>query len=118
MLIQNLKLKIENSFALIPVAFACGANETSTDFGCIPQDPPLFATKLYEIGLGLVGGVALLSIIYGAFLVLSSQGDAQKLSQGKSYIVYALGGLALAVGGYAFYRIIGGNIIKIPGFQQ
>ena len=98
-------------------------NETHTDFRdssgnnvCISNDPLKFATSIYGIGLGLVGGVALLSIIYGGFLVLTSQGDPVKLQNGKNYIVYALIGLALAVGGFAFYRIVGTDIIKIPGF--
>lgn len=92
-------------------------NCTQTDFGCIPHDPLQFASSIYGIGLSLIGGVALLSIIYGAFLVLTSGGDPNRLQNGKSYIVYALIGLALAVLGFAFYRIIGTNIIKIPGFS-
>lgn len=102
---------------LIPTVYACEPGETQTDLGCIPADPANFAATLYGIGLGMVGAVALLSIIFGAFLVLTSQGDPIKLNKGKSYIVYALIGLFLAVGGYAFYRIITTGIVEIPGFQ-
>lgn len=98
-------------------AATCPDGQSSSDFGCIPDDPGGFAAKIYSIGLLFVGGAALLSIIYGAFLVLTSSGEADKLNKGKSYIVYALIGLFLAVGGYAFYRIIGTNIIQIPGFK-
>ena len=93
-------------------------NEIHTDFNvCVSNDPLKFATSIYGIGLSLIGVIGLLSIIYGAFLVLTSQGDPTKLQNGKSYIVYALIGMALAVGGLAFYRIIGANIIKLPGFS-
>lgn len=92
-------------------------NCTQTDLGCIPNDPLGFASSLYGIGLTFIGGVAVLSIIYGAYLVLSSQGDPVKLQKGKDYIVYAIIGLVLAVLGFAFYRIIGTNIIKVPGFS-
>ncbi len=95
----------------------CQADQTSTDLGCVSHNPLQFASDIYGIGLSLIGGVALLSIIYGAFLVLTSSGDPVKLQNGKSYIVYALIGLALAVLGFAFYRIIGANVIKIPGFS-
>lgn len=88
-----------------------------TDLGCIPRDPASFASSLYGVGLWLIGGVAMLSIIYGAYLVLSSKGDPIQLQKGKSYIVYAIIGLLLALGGYAFYRIIATDILKIPGFQ-
>ena len=100
-----------------PTFAACGPNETPTDLGCIKNDPLGFASSLYSWGLGIIGGVAVLSIIYGAYLVLSSQGDPDKLTKGKSYIVYSIIGLILAVSGYAFYRIIGVDVIKIPGFQ-
>lgn len=87
-----------------------------TDLGCLPADPTGFTTKVYEIGLGLVGVVALLFIVYGAYLVLSSQGDPQKLNTGKNYIIYSVIGLVLAVGGYVFYQFIAGGVLKIPGF--
>lgn len=87
-----------------------------TDLGRIPTDPTGFATKIYEIGLGLVGLVALLFIIYGAYLVISSQGDVQKLNSGKNYIIYSIIGLILAVAGYAFYQFVAKGVLGIPGF--
>mgnify|MGYP001608101270 FL=1 len=104
-------------FMALPVYAQCQPGETSTDFGCISNDPLKFATSIYGIGLGLIGVIGLLSIIYGAFLVLTSQGDPIKLQNGRSYIVYALIGMGLAVGGFAFYRIIATNVIKLPGFS-
>lgn len=100
------------------VLAACGSNEQETDLGCVSNDDPIkFTTNLYGIGLGLIGAVALLSIVYGAFQVLTSQGDPGKIANGKSYIVYAIIGIVLAVGGYSFYRIIAHDVLKIPGFQ-
>ena len=91
-------------------------NYVETDLGRIPTDPTGFTTKIYEIGLGLVGVVALLFIVYGAYLVLSSQGDPQQLNTGKNYIIYSIIGLILAVGGYAFYQFVAEGVLKIPGF--
>ncbi len=105
------------SLLITPAYAACNAGEAETDFGCLASEPGQFASTIYSWGLGLIGGLALLFIVYGSFLVLSSQGDPVRLQNGKSYIVYSLIGLALALGGYAFYRIIAGNIIKIPGFN-
>lgn len=96
----------------------CPSGRTTTDLGCIPSDDPLtFASNVYGIGLGLIGSVGLLSIIYGGYLVLSSQGDLGQLQKGKSYIVYAIIGIVLAVSGFAFYQIIANDVLKIPGFN-
>lgn len=92
------------------------ADCVQTDLGCIPTDPTGFTTNLYQIGLGLVGLVALLFFIYGAYLVLSSQGDPQKLNSGKNYISYSIIGLVLAVAGYAFYQFVARGVLGIPGF--
>lgn len=88
---------------------------TQTDLGCIPNDPVAFVAKFYGIGLSLMGGVSLLFMIYGAFLILASQGSQEMIGRGKSYMSYAIGGLLLAVFGYLFIKIILGNILRIPG---
>ncbi len=91
-------------------------NCTPTDLGCIPNDPVGFVAKFYGIGLGLIGGVAVLFIIYGGYIILSSQGNPQNLNRGKSYIMYAIIGLLLAIFGFVFIQVIAVNILKIPGF--
>lgn len=95
----------------------CLPTEVSTELGCIPTDPVGFVAKFYGIGLGLIGGVAVLFIIYGGYIILSSQGNPQNLSRGKDYIMYAVIGLLLAVFGYVFVQIIAVNVLKIPGFS-
>jgi hypothetical protein len=96
---------------------AASVNCTATDFGCIPSDNPLqFTSSLYTIGLGFIGGVALLFIVWGGYLVLSSRGNPSQLQKGRDYILYSIIGLILAVGGYAFYHIIAKDVVKLPGF--
>ncbi|MDO8657948.1 MAG: hypothetical protein Q7K55_04360 [Candidatus Levybacteria bacterium] len=98
------------------MASVCSPNEISTDFGCIPDDPVGFVTRFYGIGLGFIGGVALLAIILGGYIILTSQGNPNQLNKGKSYILYAIIGLLLAIFGYVFIQVIAGDILHIPGF--
>lgn len=98
---------------LIAVATTC----TDTDIGCIPNDPIQLASKLYSIGLGLIGGISALFIIYGGYIILTSQGDSAQLEKGKSYIYYAIAGLLLAIFGFVFVQVVAVNILHIPGFQ-
>lgn len=99
---------------------AAAGNATScqqTDLGCIPTDPFAFVGSVYGIGLGLIGGVAILFLIYGGYLIMVSQGNPDKLNNGKSYIYYAIAGLVLAVFGFVFLQLIAVDILRIPGFK-
>lgn len=85
---------------------------------CVPQDPVQFASAFYGIGLGLIGGVAVLFIIVGAYIIMTSQGNPQRLNNGKSYIFYAIIGLLLAIFGYVFIEVVLIDILKLPGFRR
>ncbi len=98
---------------------ACPKGEVNiSDIGCVPQDPAGFAQKFYGIGLGLIGGVAVLFLIYGAYTILTSQGSPEQLNKGKSYIFYAIAGVLLAIFGYVFIEVVAIDILHIPGFKR
>jgi hypothetical protein len=97
---------------------ACLANETLTDFGCIPNSPVGFVEKFYGIGLGIIGGVALLGIIYGGYLTLTSQGNLMQLEKGKRYLSSSIAGVLLAVFALLFIQVVAVNILQIPGFSR
>ena len=111
MLIKNLKF-------LLVYAADCPTGEVPSDLGCIPQDPVPFASRIYSYGLGFIGIVAVLFIMYGGFLVLTSKGDQFQLQKGKSYIVSAIIGIVLAVSGFVLYQILAVDVLKIPGFGR
>lgn len=100
------------------MAVVCQAEEILVEsLGiCVPNEPVAFVMKFYGVGLGIIGGVALLSIMYGGYLVLTSAGNPLMLNKGKSYIFYAIAGLLLAIFGFVFVEVIAKNIISIPGF--
>jgi hypothetical protein len=104
--------------ASLAFAAECNSNEFQTDIGCIPNKPLDFAAKIYSIGLGFIGAVALLLIIYGGYLILASRGDQLQLQKGRSYVVSAIIGIVMAVAGYSIYQIIAVDVIKIPGFTR
>ncbi len=99
------------------ILLADASSCTNTDIGCIPNDPFKFVSTFYGYGLGLIGGVALLFIIYGGYIILTSQGQPDQLGKGKSYIYYAIAGLLLAIFGFVFIQVIAVDILHIPGFK-
>jgi hypothetical protein len=96
----------------------CLANQTATDFGCIPNDPIGFVAKFYGIGLGLIAGTAILGIIYSGYLLISSQGDPMQLAKGKRYLYSSIAGLLLAIFALVFIQVIAVDILNIPGFSN
>lgn len=96
----------------------CPSGKVCTDLGEVSTQSPFeFVSNIYGMGLGLIGGIALLAIIYGGYLILSSQGEPRKIQDGKQYIFYAIVGMFMAFAGFAIYGIIGGDVLKIPGFK-
>ncbi len=79
--------------------------------------PTKFVSDVYGIGLTFIGLVALIFIIYGGYLILSSSGEPDKIKVGKNYIVYSIIGLLLALAGFVFYQTIAQTVLGIPGFK-
>jgi hypothetical protein len=96
---------------------ACAVNQIATDFGCMPNDPIGFVQKFYGIGLGFVAGVALLALVYGGYVVMTSRGDPRRVNDGKSWIFYSIAGLMLAIFGYVFIQTVLVDILHVPGFK-
>ena len=95
----------------------CPEGSALTDLGCIPEDPLSFAQKFYDIGLGLIGIVSFFFILYGAFLIATSKGDPQKLTNGKTYVYYAVAGVIFTLLIFLIVKIVAVNTLSIPEFQ-
>lgn len=96
---------------------ACAVNEIATDLGCFPNDPIGFVQKFYPVGLGFVGGIALLTLILGGYVILTSKGNPERVNIGKQYIYYSIMGLLLAIFGFVFIEVVIVDILKVPGFS-
>src|SRR3989344_269629 len=97
---------------------SCMGSGTSawTAIGCIPTDPSAFIKKFVTFGAGLAGGIAFLLILFGGFQVMTSTGNPEKLNAGKELVVSAIAGLLLVIFSIFLLKIIGYNILGIPGF--
>ena len=97
----------------MPVGAAC----VNTGIGCIPTDPADLILRILEIAIGVAGGIALLSVVFGGFKVLTSSGNPDAISEGKGMITSAIAGLALILFSVAILNIIGFNVLGIPFFN-
>lgn len=88
-----------------------------TALGCIESDITKFiGNAILYWGIGLGGGFALLCIIYAAFMMQSSQGNPEKLKKAQEMITSCIMGLMLIIFSVFILKLIGVNILKIPGF--
>ncbi len=94
----------------------CLPNEIATDLGCIPNTPAGFTQKYFQIGLGIIGGVSFLGMIYGMILIGSSQGNTIQIQKGKKIVTSSIIGLLLAIFSIFIVRLIAIDILHIPGF--
>ncbi|KKR33724.1 MAG: hypothetical protein UT63_C0012G0003 [Candidatus Gottesmanbacteria bacterium GW2011_GWC2_39_8] len=90
-----------------------------TAIGCIPTDvSAILKDYVFVYGTGLAGGIAFLYFLYGAFLILTSMGSAEKINEGKEIMISAVSGLILIIFSVFLLGIIGVDILRIPGFTK
>lgn len=86
--------------------------------GCLPTDfSALIKDKVFPVGLGIAGGVAFLYFLYGAFMILTSSGNAETIEEAKQIITSALAGLLLIIFSIFILKVIGVDILQLPGFK-
>lgn len=65
------------------------------------------------LGLSIVGGLAFLLLIFGAFRVLTSAGNQEALRESREIIIAAVSGLIFVVFSVTLLKIIGRDIFNI-----
>ncbi len=87
-----------------------------TAVGCIKSQPTQLIQALIKLGLGAAGGVTLLTILVGGFMLTVSEGQPKRVDQAKELIVASLTGLLFIIFSVTLLQFIGWSIFKIPGF--
>jgi hypothetical protein len=88
-----------------------------TAVGCIQTSSPqsLFAA-VFRVGTGIAGGIAFLLILFGGFQILTSAGNPEQLNGGQELVSSAVAGLLLIIFSIFLLKLIGYDILRIPGF--
>lgn len=74
--------------------------------------------SLLNIIFSISGGIAFLYLLYGSFILATSQANPEKLNYGKRVIYGAIAGLLFILGSVFIVRFIASGILKIPGFGE
>jgi hypothetical protein len=105
-----------------PIAPAAGRQYTF--LGCLTTGAGSFqeggagnvVQSLLKIIFSIVGGVAFLYLIFGAFVIISSQNEPERLNYGRRVVYGAITGLIFALTSVLLVNLIAGQVLKIPGF--
>lgn len=96
----------------------CSEHGVWTAIRCVDFNLQNFiAHELFGFGVGLAGIIALLCIIYSAFLLQTSAGNPEKLKKAQEMLTSCIIGLLLILFSAFILRVIGVNILRIPGFS-
>jgi hypothetical protein len=89
-----------------------------TAIGCLGGETPNdFIASFLKIGTGLGGGVAFLLILFSGFQRITSAGNPEKLHEAKELMTAAVSGLLLIIFSIFLLRLIGVDILQIPGLN-
>jgi hypothetical protein len=73
---------------------------------------------ILNIIFSLSGGIAFLYLLYGSFIVVTSQANPERLNYGKRVIYGAIAGLIFTLGSVFLVQFSASGILKIPGFGE
>lgn len=74
-------------------------------------DARQFILSVTNFALGFLGLLAILIVIYGGFLYLTSAGEPDKAEKGKKSVTYAIIGIILILGSFAIVN----TVLQAPG---
>lgn len=90
-----------------------------TGLGCfyVGSWKDFFEKNVFGFLIGLAGLIAFFCIIYSAFLMQTSSGNPEKVKNAQAMLTSCIMGLILIIFSVVILKIIGVDILKIPGFQ-
>lgn len=87
-----------------------------TAVGCIQADPKPIVQAVVTIGVGLAGGIALLMVLVGGFMMTISQGNPKQWQEARDMITSAVIGLLFVLFSVVILQFIGVSVLHLPGF--
>lgn len=93
-------------------------HQISTGLGTIQVDPGNIVGDIFGIFLGLAGGIAVVLIIISGYQIIFAQADPEKLKAARERLTSAIIGLLFIIFSVVLVRIIGVDILHIPGLNK
>jgi hypothetical protein len=98
----------------VATALSIGAGENDTTG--TSTDPQSFIQQLFQIILGIAGGIALLLIMFAGYRLMVSQGKPEAIQQAREQLIAAIVGLLFFIFSLVILQVIGVDLLHLPGF--
>ena len=98
--------------------FGSSATGVITGIGCIPTEPINLVRWILKYAILMGGGIAFLLSVFGGVSIILAGGNPEKINAGKEIISSALTGLLFIVFSVFLLRLIGLDILQLPGFKN
>ena len=104
---------------IVAQTLECGDGGINTAIGCIPiNDQNSFLGFILKWAIGVGGGIAFLLIAYAGIMISTSSGNPERLQAGRELLTSAVAGLIMLIFSVFILRIIGVDILGIPGLTN
>ena len=96
----------------------CPNMSIDTALGCVNTTPGGVVEWLLGKLIGIGGALAMLLILRGLLILSTSGGDPQKIKEATEGITAAVAGLLFVIFAVLLLKIIGVDILALPGFSS
>ena len=111
---------LTSSTPLPKINVTCGINGTgiSTAIGCLPVlgSSNEFLSSLLKWAVGVGSGIAFMLMLYAGFMIMTAQGNPDRLKAGQELLTSAIAGLILLVFSIFILNFIGIDILGLSKF--
>lgn len=90
----------------------------NTGLGSIPTNITSVISTAFGILLSFTGGILLIIIVFSGYRIMTSQGDAEKIKGARETLTSAIVGFLFIVFSITILRVIGVDILHIPGLTK
>jgi len=88
-----------------------------TGIGCLPTDVSGIVKSLFTLFSGLMGGLVFFCLVSNGLKIMTSSGNPEALKKAQEAITACLVGFAVLVLSVLFLRIVGVDILSLPGWS-
>jgi hypothetical protein len=89
-----------------------------TGIGGIATQPQEFVRFIFNLVLGIAGGIALILIIISGYRLIVSQGNPEAFKEAWGMLASTIVGLLFIIFAFVILQVVGVDLLGIPGFAK